>query len=250
MTDPASIAIAKVAAILERACYTSGVDPAEIVEVLVPKIEAAAVDAALDVWCVRDPNWRSGYVAAEFRERMARALAEAFPALVMENEGLRVRVAELEAPIDAIMYCPACFTQHVDAPDGDWGNPPHRSHLCHCCGTIWRPADVATNGVAFVKTRGSSDRGPLKSTDIIPEHDAPRWTKAKDDLLRELAEWVGHSAPRHIIEKSLIPFIDDAWPPLEVEVERVRPHNCLDRELEPTDGGASCRWPECQCDRQ
>src|SRR5574340_600312 len=24
-----------------------------------------------------------------------------------------------------------------------WDNPPHRSHLCHGCGHIWRPADVA-----------------------------------------------------------------------------------------------------------
>lgn len=63
-------------------------------------------------------------------------------------------------PIDMILFCPACGTQHVDAPDErtpDWKNEPHRSHLCHNCGNIWRPADVATNGVAAIKTKGKAD---------------------------------------------------------------------------------------------
>jgi hypothetical protein len=71
-------------------------------------------------------------------------------------------------PIDMVLYCPACGVQHVDAPDkvseatpvlyaDAWTNPPHRSHLCHGCGHVWRPADVATNGVAAVKTTGKAD---------------------------------------------------------------------------------------------
>lgn len=60
-------------------------------------------------------------------------------------------------PIDAILFCPVCGCQHVDAPDGDWTNPPHRSHLCAGCGAIWRPADVATNGVQAIKSEGSAD---------------------------------------------------------------------------------------------
>jgi len=73
-----------------------------------------------------------------------------------------------EAPIDMVLHCPACGMQHIDAPEkvsearpvlyGDaWLNPPHRSHLCHGCGHIWRPADVPTNGVAAVKTKGKAD---------------------------------------------------------------------------------------------
>lgn len=77
-----------------------------------------------------------------------------------------------EAPIDMVLHCPACGMQHVDAPESDedygkhlthggfdnqWTNPPHRSHLCHGCGHIWRPADVPTNGVAAVKTKGKAD---------------------------------------------------------------------------------------------
>ncbi|CAJ7720283.1 Uncharacterised protein [Burkholderia pseudomallei] len=72
-------------------------------------------------------------------------------------------------PIDMLLFCPKCGKQHIDEPevvfgdaddsDGEviWDNPPHRSHLCHACGTIWRPADVPTNGVAAIATRGRAD---------------------------------------------------------------------------------------------
>jgi hypothetical protein len=79
----------------------------------------------------------------------------------------------MNQPIDMVLHCPACGLQHIDAPEpnmgaitGDgvkienahnWTNPPHRSHLCHGCGHIWRPADVPTNGVAAIKTRGERD---------------------------------------------------------------------------------------------
>lgn len=66
-------------------------------------------------------------------------------------------------PLDMVLHCPKCHTQHVDEPDErtpGWVNPPHRSHLCHACGTIWRPADVPTNGVREVKTRGKADSWP------------------------------------------------------------------------------------------
>ncbi|KVV12360.1 hypothetical protein WK77_05970 [Burkholderia ubonensis] len=68
-----------------------------------------------------------------------------------------------------LLFCPRCGTQHIDAPetkpdDQDdrvpvttWTNPPHRSHLCHACGIVWRPADVATVGVAAIETRGKAD---------------------------------------------------------------------------------------------
>ena len=79
------------------------------------------------------------------------------------------------APIDMVLYCPACGKQHIDAPEPRsvtlnrvrdshspaWTNPPHKSHLCHGCGHQWRPADVPTNGVVAVKTRGKED-DPLK----------------------------------------------------------------------------------------
>jgi hypothetical protein len=67
-----------------------------------------------------------------------------------------------ETPIDMLLFCPQCGAQHVDAPEplNGWTNPPHKSHLCHNCQTIWRPADVPTNGVATVATRGEHDTWP------------------------------------------------------------------------------------------
>lgn len=63
--------------------------------------------------------------------------------------------------IEMVLYCPRCGTQHVDAPDGEWTNPPHRSHLCHECSYVWRPADVPTTGVKAIHTRGKEDSPPL-----------------------------------------------------------------------------------------
>lgn len=84
-----------------------------------------------------------------------------------------MKLAGGPAPIDMVLHCPACGLQHVDEPEGGpemqpdgsvhteeyWSNPPHRSHLCHnaTCRHVWRPADVPTNGVAAVKTRGQND---------------------------------------------------------------------------------------------
>lgn len=62
-----------------------------------------------------------------------------------------------QRPVDMVLHCPICGRQHVDEPSEDWHNPPHRSHLCAGCGHVWRPADVPTNGVLAVKTRGSND---------------------------------------------------------------------------------------------
>jgi hypothetical protein len=81
------------------------------------------------------------------------------------------------APIDMVLHCSACGLQHVDEPEAGakecvldqwaepavrepWTNPPHRSHLCAGCGHIWRPADVPTNGVQAIKTKGKADSAP------------------------------------------------------------------------------------------
>jgi hypothetical protein len=63
------------------------------------------------------------------------------------------------APIPMVLLCPECSAQHIDAPEPSfsWSNPPHRSHKCRRCGCIWRPADVATTGVAALTTRGKAD---------------------------------------------------------------------------------------------
>src|SRR5262249_13103745 len=71
-------------------------------------------------------------------------------------------------PIDMILFCPQCGRQHIDEPqpEKNWDNPPHRSHECQYCGHVWRPADVPTNGVAEIETKGQRDQVPLPFTDL------------------------------------------------------------------------------------
>lgn len=68
-----------------------------------------------------------------------------------------VPVTQEGAPIPMVLYCPKCGVQHIDAASEGWDNPPHRSHLCHACGCVWRPADVPTTGVAAISTTGQAD---------------------------------------------------------------------------------------------
>jgi hypothetical protein len=83
-----------------------------------------------------------------------------------------------QEPIDMVLLCPMCGVQHIDKPDAarspsggvhngilgspHWENPPHRSHLCHECGCVWRPADVATNGVESIETKGIADNFEIR----------------------------------------------------------------------------------------
>lgn len=62
-------------------------------------------------------------------------------------------------PVDLLLFCPNCGEQHIDAPQPEksWDNPPHRSHECQFCRHVWRPADVPTNGVASIVTKGRVD---------------------------------------------------------------------------------------------
>lgn len=76
-----------------------------------------------------------------------------------------------QEPVDMVLFCPACCFPHIDWPEYGkddsgaqvvvWANPPHKSHLCHQCKHIWRPANVPTNGVATVQP-GTHD-SPLAS---------------------------------------------------------------------------------------
>lgn len=69
-----------------------------------------------------------------------------------------------------LLFCPMCGVKHVDAPDErtpDWTNPPHKSHLCHGCGCIWRPADVPTEGVEAIATVGKSDTIDLNAASTL-----------------------------------------------------------------------------------
>lgn len=115
-------------------------------------------------------GWNAGRADGEVAEKvLAGKLADA-----------QARIDRLEAlnwqPIDMILHCPACLEQHIDAATETWPNEPHRSHLCKHCGFIWRPSDVATNGVAEIKTKGKDDMvlidGPLEVMRQIRMRDA------------------------------------------------------------------------------
>lgn len=80
-------------------------------------------------------------------------------------------------PIPMVLHCPNCGRQHIDAPEEHWNreflysweNPPHLSHLCHGCNTIWRPADVPTTGVHAVSTKGKADTWqPGQAATFVP----------------------------------------------------------------------------------
>ena len=90
----------------------------------------------------------------------------------------QLALARRPPPVPLLLFCPHCATQHVDGPQPakQWNNPPHRSHLCHVCGHVWRPADVPTVGVAAIATRGQDDGSPI-----------PAGLETVRDLTRRLA---------------------------------------------------------------
>lgn len=126
-------------------------------------------------------------------------------------------------PIDMVLHCPACGLQHIDAPDpmgetegfiGAWTNPPHLSHLCHGCGHIWRPADVPTNGVQSVKTKGKDDSEivTVSAEDVAAcakiakdmEAESPkRWEERPDGSVNEVdpVDKAQARAPNHVLDQ-------------------------------------------------
>jgi len=93
-------------------------------------------------------------------EAYAESKEREIKSLLQRNEELERQLAQ---PIDMLLFCPVCGLQHVDAADErtpGWTNPPHKSHLCHGCGHIWRPSDRPTNGVVATKTHGERDGTP------------------------------------------------------------------------------------------
>lgn len=120
---------------------------------------------------------------------------------------MRAAQSQQAAPIDMVLHCRKCGLQHIDAPEDEvdmqcntnsvpgvmWANPPHRSHLCHGCGHIWRPADVPTNGVKEIKTKGKAD-SPLKQ-EGTDAHSVTVDGKALRQLLEALI------GPSHLIRE-------------------------------------------------
>lgn len=112
-------------------------------------------------------------------------------------------------PINMVLHCPKCGEQHIDKADAWWNNPPHRSHLCHGCGHIWRPADVPTNGVAAIKTHGTNDSAiaqpPQAEQAAQPVAQEPRvcW------LVEEFSD-SGNSTGRYMLDQNGLTITTDA----------------------------------------
>lgn len=60
-------------------------------------------------------------------------------------------------PIPMILYCPICCYQHLD--EEEWATRPHKTHQCQHCSHEWRPANVATVGVAELQPHHEGGEG-------------------------------------------------------------------------------------------
>lgn len=93
---------------------------------------------------------------------------------LMMADNRRLRALD-EAVVDMILHCPVCHMQHIDEVDDvrnpGWLNPAHISHTCLGCGSIWRPCDRPTNGVAAMERHGRSDTWPARGRNPLNSHD-------------------------------------------------------------------------------
>lgn len=61
-------------------------------------------------------------------------------------------VAQAGKPIEMILHCPACHSQHID--EGEWATRAHHKHLCAVCRARWQPSLVDTVGVERLGAEG------------------------------------------------------------------------------------------------
>lgn len=143
-------------------------------------------------WTPTEIKWITAYAERAVDEAVTTLHNKWLMAQVTASAGVSKEHIQ-QAPIDMVLHCPACGLQHIDRPnewsdekapcdppnsemhpddwaecdrilkayEAEWTNPPHRSHLCLGCKHIWRPADVPTNGVKAVTTKGEND-SPIK----------------------------------------------------------------------------------------
>jgi hypothetical protein len=99
-------------------------------------------------------------------------LAHAMALMLAELKELRARD---EASIPMVLHCPVCHMLHIDEVDEvlnpGWMNPQHVSHTCLGCGTVWRPSDRPTEGVAALERHGRSDTWPARGRNPTASHD-------------------------------------------------------------------------------
>src|SRR5262245_40957344 len=104
-----------------------------------------------------------------------------------ERDRLKGEVERLRnIPVDALLDCPKCGESHIDKPqpEKNWTNPPHRTHECQKCGHLWRPYDVATNGVT----------NPLKTERDELKREVERLKATIDKMAANLAMLISEQA--------------------------------------------------------
>lgn len=77
--------------------------------------------------------------------------------------------AASSSPIPMFLICPNCSARHIDTV---FATRPHHTHACQTCGLAWRPAVVATVGVAFLpgfKDETSEGGTAMRATGEKPE---------------------------------------------------------------------------------
>lgn len=170
-------------------------------------------------------------------------MADQIEKLRAENAELRQRRVQTSAalsaaygnPIPMILFCPApgCGLQHIDAeaehdedcatlrswrgPDipacdcDRWMNPPHRTHTCHSCGHMWRPADIATAGVAEIETKGKHDSDPIRGRIPVPATMETLWRhKVRQSVYTEVGRGeLQMSTPHDLKEGDIIAVYRD-----------------------------------------
>jgi hypothetical protein len=147
----------------------------------------ARVRAGLSQWCEGGEGNPSEFIADEI-----------LAGILSRSKGGET------ASIDMVLFCPACGFKHIDEPElpylpdnatveddaaiiaTTWTNPPHRSHLCSSCGHVWRPADVPTNGVEAVKTKGKADSALSSSAAGSGVVEAVQRVQARADSLERI----------------------------------------------------------------
>ncbi|MFC7515048.1 hypothetical protein ACFQUU_08535 [Herbaspirillum sp. GCM10030257] len=158
-------AIASHATAPTQECHDCRVTPEGKHEAHCPETAARNLDA------INDPDDDTAF--CKWREDHNIDLGDKWVAWAGWCAGRASMVAPSAQPVDLILHCPNCGLQHVDEPDErtpGWQNPAHRSHLCHGCKHIWRPADVATNGVRIINTKGKNDcEATLQAEPALPK---------------------------------------------------------------------------------
>jgi len=93
--------------------------------------------------------WRGSLtdLATDLRELLGVGDQHELAALLYPEKYMGV-VLNPDAPIALLLTCPACGARHVDDLEG--ATRVHHTHACQECGTVWRPAVVATVGVRFL----------------------------------------------------------------------------------------------------